>query len=240
MNRLKLCLPLLCVVACTPMLLAQPPEDRSQNPDQPRRRPLERHSPIEHLLSHDQNDDGVIEPLELIAERLKRLFVRADKDQDGKLTKEELEAEFKSTDEVESPRRPPRGEGPRSDHRRAGPPRDQDPIADGASRDRDRGPEGPARRQPPGPGRFGPPPFGPGGPPKPGTVMPPFVQDSLDLTEAQRDQLAELQKQVDAQLAEILTSEQRERLEQRQPMFRHRRGPDEQGDRDGRRPKPRD
>jgi len=89
--------------------------------------------------------------------------------------------------------------------------------------------------------------------------MPSFIQDALELTEVQRDRLAELQKQVDSQMAQILTDEQRERLEQRQQMFRHRRGPDEHNDhehgesdhddhrerdrdndRDARRPPPRD
>ncbi len=265
MNRFRLCLPLLSVVASAPLLLAQPPNDRSREHDQPRRPPAERRSPMEHLWSHDQNDDGVIEPLELVEERLRRLFGRADKDQDGRLTKQELEAEFQSIDEAESPGRPPRTEGTPRDRRSDVSPRDRDFARDRdfgpgrPPRDRDRGPDENARRQPPGPGRFGPPPFGPGGPPKPGTVMPSFIQDALELTAAQRDRLTELQKQVDDQLGQILTSEQRERLEQRQEMFRHRHGPDQHGepkdrgsdpddhrqrdrddDRDERRPPPRD
>ncbi len=62
-----------------------------------------------------------------------------------------------------------------------------------------------------GPGRGGP---GRGGPPRPGQVLPDFVQDSLQLTNEQKEQLADLQKTVDAKLAEILTDGQRKQLEE--------------------------
>jgi hypothetical protein len=52
-----------------------------------------------------------------------------------------------------------------------------------------------------------------GGPPRPGQVLPPFVQDELELTAEQKQQLAELQDEVDARLAKLLTDEQRRRLE---------------------------
>jgi hypothetical protein len=51
-----------------------------------------------------------------------------------------------------------------------------------------------------------------GGPPQPGVVLPPFVQDALNLTDAQRKQVADLQKDVDERLAKILTDEQRTQL----------------------------
>ncbi len=54
-------------------------------------------------------------------------------------------------------------------------------------------------------------PMGP--PPKPGTVLPPFLTDSLNLNEQQREQLTALQNLVDEKLAEILTAEQRRQLE---------------------------
>lgn len=50
------------------------------------------------------------------------------------------------------------------------------------------------------------------GGPQPGVVLGPFVQDALNLTDAQRKQIAELQKEVDAKLDKILTAEQREEL----------------------------
>ncbi len=48
----------------------------------------------------------------------------------------------------------------------------------------------------------------------PGQILPPFVRDSLELTEEQIAQLDELQRNVDARLAEILTEQQRQQLRQ--------------------------
>ena len=66
-----------------------------------------------------------------------------------------------------------------------------------------------------GPGGPGGPGFG-GGPGRgmggPGQVLPPFLQDALNLTDAQRKQLEELQKEVDAKLAKILTDAQRQQF----------------------------
>ena len=65
----------------------------------------------------------------------------------------------------------------------------------------------------------GPPGGGPGmgmrGPrPKPGEVLPQMLQQQLKLTADQKAQLQELQKDVDARLAKILTSDQKLRLEE--------------------------
>ncbi len=83
---------------------------------------------------------------------------------------------------------------------------------------------GPGGFGPPGgPGGFGPP-GGPGGPmmgpPRPGEILPAFMQRALDLTAEQKAQLEELQKDVDARLAKILTDAQKKKLEQMR-----RRGP---------------
>ncbi len=59
---------------------------------------------------------------------------------------------------------------------------------------------------------------GQGGPPRPGEILPGFVQDQLQLTDAQRQQLAGLQAQVDAQLAQILTAQQIQQLAAGTPM----------------------
>lgn len=50
------------------------------------------------------------------------------------------------------------------------------------------------------------------GGPKPGEILPPFMQDQLNLTDAQRKQVADLQKEVDAKLDTILTAEQRTQM----------------------------
>ena len=53
---------------------------------------------------------------------------------------------------------------------------------------------------------------GPGGPSRPGEIMPGFIQDQLQLTDTQRQQLATLQSGVDAQLLQILTTQQIQQL----------------------------
>ncbi len=80
---------------------------------------------------------------------------------------------------------------------------------------------GPGFGPPGGPGGFGPP-GGPGfgGPPRPGEILPAMVQDRLRLTPEQKNQLAGLQKEVDARLEKILNDDQRKQLIQMR-----RRGP---------------
>jgi hypothetical protein len=51
-----------------------------------------------------------------------------------------------------------------------------------------------------------------GGPPQPGVVLPPFVQDALNLTDDQKKEIADLQKEVDSRLERILTEAQRSQL----------------------------
>jgi hypothetical protein len=50
--------------------------------------------------------------------------------------------------------------------------------------------------------------------PQPGQVLPERMREMLNLTAEQRTQLDELQKEVDAKLAKILTEEQKKQLEQ--------------------------
>jgi hypothetical protein len=50
------------------------------------------------------------------------------------------------------------------------------------------------------------------GPPPLGQILPFFVQDALNLSEAQRSKLAELQKEMNTRLDQILTEEQRKQL----------------------------
>jgi EF hand len=64
---------------------------------------------------------------------------------------------------------------------------------------------------PPGGGPGGPP-MGMGGPPRPGEILPAMLRQRLNLTAKQQKQVADLQKEVDAKLAEILTAEQRNQL----------------------------
>jgi hypothetical protein len=66
---------------------------------------------------------------------------------------------------------------------------------------------------------------GHGGAPRPGEIMPGFMQDQLQLTESQRQQLAALQAQVDAQLVQILTAQQIQQLAAGPSMVRPGGGP---------------
>ena len=65
-----------------------------------------------------------------------------------------------------------------------------------------------------GPGGGGP--GGPmmGGPPRPGEVLPSMLQQRLNLSAAQKAQIDDLQKDVDARLEKILTTEQRAQLKE--------------------------
>ncbi len=63
-----------------------------------------------------------------------------------------------------------------------------------------------------GPGGFG----RPGGTSQPGQIMPAGTQERLQLTEEQKKQLAELQKEIDGKLGSILTDEQKKQLKDMQ------------------------
>ena len=65
------------------------------------------------------------------------------------------------------------------------------------------GPGGPGG---PGGGRFG--------PPMPGQVLPVFLQEQLNLTDEQKKKIESLQKEVDSQLAKILTDEQKKQMQE--------------------------
>ena len=155
---------------------------------------------VAKMMAFDADEDGKLSKSEVTDPRLVPLFERADADQDGVVTREELTALFqKEAQPAGGPSfggfGPPPGGG-----RAGGPPRGAPPP----------GPDG--GPPPEGLRRFGEsgPPGGP--PPRPGEILPGFVQDELQLTRRQRAQLEKLQQDVDARLAKILTEEQRERL----------------------------
>lgn len=56
-------------------------------------------------------------------------------------------------------------------------------------------------------------------PPRPGEVLPAILQGMLELSPEQKDRLASLQKRVDDELADLLTAEQKSKLEQLQRGF---------------------
>lgn len=104
-----------------------------------------------------------------------------------------------------------------------------------------------AAKEPPteggGPGGFGPPLGGGpggfmGGPPRPGEVLPSFLQQRLKLTDEQKAKVADLQKDVDAQLDKILTDEQKTELKEMRRRGPGGFGPPPGGRRPGGRPGP--
>lgn len=151
---------------------------------------------VTRLMAYDVNKDGKLSKDEVTDTRLQSLFQRADADHDGIVTKQELTALF--TKEAEATRGGPGGPGGRGPGGPGGP--GAGPGGPGGPPDGPGGPGGPGGR-------------GPGGP-QPGQVLPPFLQDELNLTEAQRRDLQDLQKDVDTRLAKILTAEQMQQLRQ--------------------------
>jgi hypothetical protein len=70
-----------------------------------------------------------------------------------------------------------------------------------------------------GPGPVGFPPKGGFGPPVPGQILPSFIQDSLKLTEEQKKNLGEFQKEVSGKLDKILTEDQTKQFKDFKPGF---------------------
>ncbi len=139
-------------------------------------------SMIKRLMAYDANNDGKLSADELKDERLQVLFERVDADKDTVLEKSELTAYFSK--ELEALRNT-QGGGPGGPGPGAGP---------GGGGPGDQG----------GPGR--------GGPPQPGQILSSGLQQELRLTDAQRKQIADLQREVDARLEKILSPEQQRAL----------------------------
>lgn len=228
---------------------AQPPEEsRSPRGEESRPRPEAREreesrdqrSFIERLMARDSNGDKKLTKEELLDARLARLFDRADANNDGFVTAEELSALERSEEEIFGRGRPegrgPDGVGPREGgppREGARPPREEDrprpegdrPPRDGDRPDGERGPrdgdrersprdgERPPRgERPEGPRGFGPPGGSPFGMRGAGMILPPPLMDELDLTEDQREKIRELQRDVQAKLQNILTEDQRAKM----------------------------
>jgi hypothetical protein len=129
---------------------------------------------VDRMMAFDKNGDGKLTRAEITDERLMPLFERADANQDGVVTKEELEALY---------------------------------AKEGAAMQQGRGPGGPGGL---GGGRGG----RGFGPPQSGQVVPAFMMDRMNLTGEQRTKLQALQKEVDARLDSILTTEQKQMMKQ--------------------------
>src|SRR5882724_1971762 len=158
-------------------------------------KPASSSSLITRMMAFDANKDGKLTKDEITDERLMRLFEEADTNKDGVVTREELTALSAKLDaEV------PAGGGRGGPGGFGGPDGFDGPPGGG-------GPDGQGRGGPGGPG-------GRGGPPQPGQVLPPMLQDALNLTDDQKKQVADLQKDVDTKLAKILTADQLKQMKQ--------------------------
>jgi hypothetical protein len=69
-------------------------------------------------------------------------------------------------------------------------------------------------------GKGGPPGFGgPFAPPQPGQILPPFLQDTLKLTDAQKKDVDKLQKEITGKLDKILSGDQKKQFTEAKPGF---------------------
>ncbi len=137
-------------------------------------------------MAFDANKDDKLTKSEVTDERLHRLFDRADTNKDGTVTRGELNA-LQVRERANARGRSSGFGGPGGGPGGFG------------------GPGGGGR------GGFG----GPGGgPPQPGQILPPMLRQRLGLTADQQKQVDALQKEVDAKLDKILTSEQKQQLKQ--------------------------
>jgi Spy/CpxP family protein refolding chaperone len=161
---------------------------------------------VTKMMAFAKGNDGKLKRDEVADTRLLRLFDMADTKKEGVVTKDQLVALAAKLNEGGDDG--PRGQGARGSRGQDGPGGPGGPDGPGG-----RGPggqNGPGGRGQRGGGPDGPggPGGGPGGPPQPGQIMPGFMQERLNLTDAQKRKMEELQKEVDAKIAKILTPEQ--------------------------------
>ena len=160
---------------------------------------------VARIMTFDKNQDGKLTRDEITDGRLLRLFDRADADKNGVVTKAELTALA-----TQLAAEAPVAGGPGGFGGPGGP--DGFGPGGGPGGPGGFGAGGPGGFGPGGPGGFGPGGRGPGGPPQPGQIFPSFLQERLNLTAEQKQQIDALQKEVDARLGKILTADQKQRL----------------------------
>ena len=136
------------------------------------------------LMALQKAKDGKLTKTDLIDPRLHELFDRADTKKDGFVTRAELEALY-GREKLD-------GGGFGGDKK------GKDGFGDKKGKDGfGKGKDGIGFK---------------GGPHQPGESLAPFVKDSHKLTDEQRTKLAEMQKEVDTKLDQILTAEQKTQL----------------------------
>jgi hypothetical protein len=190
---------ILLAFACAALLLswadAQPPGGKKAAKD------YGESSIVTKMMAYNTTKDGKLTKAQLTDQRLHRLFDLADTNKDGVVTRDELMALAAKLDE-EFPQGGGFGGGP-------------------GGFGGDKGPKGKGGFGK-GKGGFG---KGPGGPPQPGQILAPFLQEMLQLTADQKQQLDTLQKDVDVRLGKILTDAQRQQLRELQERGPFGKGP---------------
>lgn len=153
---------------------------------------------VAKMMAYNTTKDGKLTKEQLTDRRLHRLFDQADTNKDGVVTREELMALAAKLDQEIPPSGGFGGDGP-------------------GGFGGDKGPKGKGGFKGKGPGGFG--------PPQPGQILPPFLQDMLQMTSDQKQQLDKLQKEVDTKLGKILTDSQQQQLRQMQERGPFGKGP---------------
>jgi hypothetical protein len=189
-------------------LIAQPSGEK-QEPGKQNQKDFSDSSVVTRMMAFNLKKDGKLTKEEVTDPRLHRLFDQADANMDGVVTKEELIALAAKID-AEFGQGGPGGKGPKGEKGPGGkgPKGEKGPGGKGPGGKG--GPGGPLGKGQGGPGGFG-------GPPQAGLIIPPFLQDQLNLTEGQKEQLSELQKLVDGRLDKILTEQQKQQLKEMRP-----------------------
>jgi hypothetical protein len=159
------------------------------------------------MMAFAKHNDGRLYRDEVTDSRLLSLFEDADTNHSGVVTKEQLIALAAKLD-AQTPAGGNFG-GPDGPDGPGGP---GGPGGRGGRNGRGFGGPGGFGGGPGGPGGFG----GPGGrgPGGPGRIIPPGLEQMLNLTPEQQTQVEELQKDVNAKLAKILTPEQSRQLQE--------------------------
>jgi uncharacterized membrane protein YgcG len=213
MLKLSFCL-LAAVLSWNFVALAQvsaPPTDQK-----PKDLPV-----VTKMMAYGKKQEGKVWREEVTDERLLRLFDLADTKKEGVVTKEQLVTAATKLEAEQPPggrRGGEDGGGPGGGRGRGGFGGGPGGFGGGGRRagfggGSGRGGFGGGPGEDPGGNRGG---SGGvlGGRPQMGVVMPNFVQDELGLSETQKKEVAELQKELDAKLNKILTDDQKKKYQE--------------------------
>ena len=169
---------------------------------------------VDRIMAFNKAKDGKLTKEELTDARLHALFDRADANKDGVVTRDELKVLYEKETAAFGKGGFDKG--------------DFGGFGKGGKGDFGKGDFG-DKKGPKGFGK-GPPPFG--------QILPGFIQEYLELSDTQRKQVADLQKEVETRLDKILSADQRQQLRELREM--RDKGPGGFGPPDKKGPPPKD